>query len=87
MFFNKTSNKSRDEFSFLDQVPFKLQAAGLQSKVLVCSQMLIPKDSQPLPSTTEKVKFKLNWNYKQLLRKFAAGKLDLQDIIAKEVHY
>ncbi|KAH1028224.1 uncharacterized protein LOC109538504 [Dendroctonus ponderosae] len=85
MFFSKTSNKGPAEFPFFDPVPFKLEPAGLQSKVLACSQMLIPSTgSQQLPSTTEDVKFNLNWDYKELLQKFAAGKLDLQDIIAKE---
>ncbi|XP_030752015.1 uncharacterized protein LOC115879363 isoform X2 [Sitophilus oryzae] len=83
MFFTKSQTDIADK-PFQPVSGCSLELLNLQTKVLNCKQMRVLSENREMPQKNNKIQYNFNWDYKELLKKFEDGTLDLKDMISKD---
>ncbi|KAF7268895.1 hypothetical protein GWI33_017997 [Rhynchophorus ferrugineus] len=84
IFLQRTPNQDNNDNPFLTWTSNNLVVTNTQMKTVYCKKMRVLPRKTKIPENNGIIKYKFNWNYHELLKKFEDGTLDLHDMI---MHY
>ncbi|XP_050308152.1 uncharacterized protein LOC126744684 [Anthonomus grandis grandis] len=85
MFLEKsTEPPAEDDFPFPEKAPFKFKLTECTPKILNLKEMKLPTSIEQLFIAKSNVQYNWSYDYKELLKQFENGTLDLNDLVKKD---